>query len=307
MIDHPFLRPGGPAPPPLARVDLPDLPLFARGKVREMYDLGDHLLMVASDRLSAFDVVLEEPIPGKGIVLSSLSAFWFEQFGQVVPNHMVSADPEDWPPEARRHADQLRARALLVRRCRRVNVECVVRGYLAGSGWAEYRQQRTLAGVPLPMGLLEGEKLPEPVFTPATKAEQGHDENISVDQMAELVGEALTRDLQSRSLRLYGLAEEHARARGIILADTKFEFGLLDGEVLQIDESLTPDSSRFWPADQYEPGATPPSFDKQPVRDYLEASGWDKRPPPPSLPPDVVRSTSERYREAFLRLTGPAS
>ena len=307
MIDHPFLRPGGPAPPPLARVDLPDLPLFARGKVREMYDLGDHLLMVASDRLSAFDVVLEEPIPGKGIVLSSLSAFWFEQFGQVVPNHMVSADPEDWPPEARRHADQLRARALLVRRCRRVNVECVVRGYRAGSGWAEYRQQRTLAGVPLPLGLLEGEKLPEPVFTPATKAEQGHDENISVEQMAELVGEDLTRDLQSRSLRLYGLAEEHARARGIILADTKFEFGLLDGEVLQIDESLTPDSSRFWPADQYEPGATPPSFDKQPVRDYLEASGWDKRPPPPSLPPDVVRSTSERYREAFLRLTGPAS
>ena len=306
MIRHPFLEPGAPAPPPLARVELPGIPLFARGKVREIYDLGEYLLMVASDRLSAFDVVLDEPIPGKGIVLSTLSAFWFERFAREVPNHFVTDDPDAWPEPVRGFRDLLRGRAMLVRRCRRIDVECVVRGYLAGSGWAEYRRQRTLASVPLPLGLVEAEKLPEPVFTPTTKADQGHDEPISVDEMAELVGAELTRELEARSLTLYRLAEEHARERGIILADTKFEFGLLDGEILQIDESLTPDSSRFWPADQYAAGSTPPSFDKQPVRDYLEAAGWDKRPPPPPLPPDVIRDTTERYREAFLRLTGPA-
>jgi len=305
VIRHPFLDGGAPAPPPVARVDLPDVPLLARGKVREMYDLGDHLLMVASDRLSAFDVVLNEPIPGKGIVLSTLSAFWFEQFGRDVPNHFVSDDPDDWPDEVRRHAELLRGRAMLVRRCRRINVECVVRGYLAGSGWAEYRRQRTLAGVPLPLGLIEADKLPEPVFTPTTKADEGHDEPLSVDEMANLIGRDLTDALQERSLKLYALAERHARARGLILADTKFEFGLLDGQIVQIDESLTPDSSRFWPADQYEPGSTPPSFDKQPVRDYLETTGWDKAPPPPPLPPAVVLDTTERYREAFRLLAGP--
>jgi phosphoribosylaminoimidazole-succinocarboxamide synthase len=307
MIRHPFLEAGAPAPAPLARVDLPGIPLFARGKVREMYDLGEHLLMVASDRLSAFDVVLDEPIPGKGIILSSLSAFWFERFGREVPNHFVTDDPAQWPEEIARFADVLRGRAMLVRRCRRIDVECVVRGYLAGSGWAEYRRQRTLADVPLPLGLLEAERLPEPQFTPTTKAEQGHDEPISVAQMAELIGGDLTRELEARSLKLYAMADAYARERGIILADTKFEFGLLDGEILQIDESLTPDSSRFWPADRYEPGSTPPSFDKQPVRDYLEAAGCDKLPPPPPLPSDVVRDTSERYREAFIRLTGPTA
>jgi phosphoribosylaminoimidazole-succinocarboxamide synthase len=304
VIRHPFLDGRAPPPPPVARVDLPGVPLLARGKVREMYDLGDQLLMVASDRLSAFDVVLDEPIPGKGIVLSTLSAFWFEQLGREVPNHFVSDDPDDWPEEVRRHAELLRGRAMLVRRCRRINVECVVRGYLAGSGWAEYRRQRTLAGVPLPLGLIEADKLPEPVFTPTTKADQGHDEPLSVDEMADLVGRELTDALQERSLKLYTLAERHARARGLILADTKFEFGLLDGQIVQIDESLTPDSSRFWPADQYEPGSTPPSFDKQPVRDYLETTGWDKRPPPPPLPPAVIRDTTERYREAFRLLAG---
>lgn len=303
MIGHPFLE-GAPAPSSVARVELPNLPLFARGKVREMYDLGEYLLMVASDRLSAFDVVMEEPIPGKGIVLTALSAFWFERFGRDVQNHYLTDDPAGWPEPVRPFADVLRGRAMLVRRCRRINVECVVRGYLAGSGWAEYQRQRTLADEPLPLGLVEAEKLPEPVFTPTTKAEQGHDQTMSIDQMAELVGGPLTRELRARSLKLYALAEEHARERGIILADTKFEFGLLDGEVVQIDESLTPDSSRFWPADRYEPGTTPPSLDKQPVRDYLESSGWDKRPPPPPLPADVVRDTSERYREAWRRLVG---
>jgi phosphoribosylaminoimidazole-succinocarboxamide synthase len=279
----------------------------ARGKVREMYGLGEHLLMVATDRLSAFDVVLNEPIPGKGVVLSSLSAFWFERFAGEVPNHYVSDDPADWTAAARRYAEALRGRAMLVKRCRRVNVECVVRGYLAGSGWAEYRQTRTLGGIPQPMGLLEAERLPEPVFTPTTKAAQGHDKPLTFDQMVDQVGTELADELRARSLKLYGLAEAHARARGIILADTKFEFGLLGDDVIQIDESLTPDSSRFWPAALYASGSVPPSFDKQPVRDYLESTGWDKRPPPPPLPDDVVRTTSERYREAFLRLTEPAA
>jgi len=305
MIRHPFLEPEAPAPPPLVRVDLPDVPLFARGKIREIYDLGEQLLMVASDRLSAFDVVLDEPIPGKGIVLSSLSAFWFERLAGDVPNHFLSDDPDNWPEVVKPYGDILRGRAMLVRRCERINVECVVRGYLVGSGWAEYRQQRTLGGVPLPLGLLEAEQLPEPQFTPTTKEEHGHDQPLTVAQMAELVGQGLTDALQARSLQLYALAAEHARSRGIILADTKFEFGLLDGEIVLIDEMATPDSSRFWPADEYEVGATPPSFDKQPVRDYLEGTGWDKLPPPPQLPPEVIRATTERYREAFLRLVGP--
>ncbi len=302
MIRHPFLLPGAPAPPPLAEIDLPDLPLLARGKVRELYDLGELLLMVASDRLSAFDVVLDRPIPGKGIVLSSLSAFWLERFAREVPNHYVSDDPADWPAAARRHADALAGRAMLVWKCRRINVECVVRGYLAGAGWAEYQATRSLAGEPLPLGLVEAERLSEPVFTPTTKAEHGHDQPLTFAEMTDLVGADLADELRARSLKLYRLAEAYARERGIILADTKFEFGLLGDDVVQIDESLTPDSSRFWPADRYEPGATPPSFDKQPVRDYLAATGWDQRPPPPPLPDEIVQATSERYREAFLRL-----
>ena len=281
---------------------LPDLPLLARGKVREMYDLGEHLLMVATDRLSAFDVVLDRPIPGKGIVLSSLSAFWFERLADVVPNHYVSDDPERWPEPARRHADALRGRALLVRACRRVDAECVVRGYLAGAGWAEYRRHGTLAGEPLPAGLQEGSRLPEPRFTPSTKAEQGHDEPITVAQLAELVGTDLARTLQDKSLALYARAHAYALERGIIIADTKFEFGLLGDQVLLIDEALTPDSSRFWPLDGYAPGRTPPSLDKQPIRDWLDATGWDRTPPPPPLPDVVVAATTERYREAYRRL-----
>ena len=306
MIRHPFLEAAGPPPPALSSVELPGVPLFARGKVREMYDLGEYLLMVASDRLSAFDVVLDLPVPGKGMVLTALSAFWFERFGGNLPNHLVSDDPAEWPEVVRPFADVLVGRALLVRRCRRINVECVVRGYLAGAGWAEYERQRTLAGLPLPFGMLEAEKLPEPRFTPALKADHGHDQTIPVAEMEELLGRELTRELEDRSLRLYALAEQHARARGIIVADTKFEFGLLDGQVVQIDECLTPDSSRFWPEDGWAPGATPPSWDKQPVRDYLESTGWDKRPPAPPLPAEVIAETTERYLQAYRRLTGPS-
>jgi len=283
-------------------VKVPGLPLFARGKVRDLYDLGEHLLVVASDRLSAFDVVLDRPIPGKGIVLSSLSTFWFERLGALVPNHLVSDDPADWPAAMRQHADRLRGRAMLVKKCRRIDAECVVRGYLAGAGWAEYRERGTLAGELLPSGLHEGERLPEPRFTPSTKAESGHDEPITIAQLGEMVGVKLAAELAEKSLALYQYAHAYAEARGIIIADTKFEFGLLDGRVIHIDEALTPDSSRFWPAESYAVGRTPPSLDKQPIRDWLERTGWDKRPPAPSLPDAVVAETSERYREAFRRL-----
>ena len=283
---------------------LSDLTLLARGKVREMYDLGKHLLMVATDRVSAFDVVLDRPIPGKGIVLSSLSTFWFERLADVVPNHYVSDDPEQWPEPARCHADALRGRALLVRACRRIDAECVVRGYLAGAGWAEYRRHGTLAGEPLPAGLQEGSRLPEPRFTPSTKAEQGHDEPITVAQLGELVGADLARTLEAKSVALYEQAHAYALERDVIIADTKFEFGLLGGEVVLIDEALTPDSSRFWPLDGYAPGRTPSSLDKQPIRDWLDATGWDRTPPPPALPDEVVAATTERYREAYRRLVG---
>jgi phosphoribosylaminoimidazole-succinocarboxamide synthase len=301
MYRHPFLE-GASAPATLAEVDLPGLPMLARGKVRSLYDLGDELLLVASDRLSAFDVILQEPIPGKGIVLSSISAFWFEQLGGLVPNHLISDDPATWPPELAEHADVLAGRAMLVRKCQRLDVECVVRGYLAGSGWTEYRRAGTLAGEPLSVGLVEADRLPEPRFTPTTKEAEGHDQPLTRQELANQLGSELARRLERSSLALYEAAHAHALAHGIIVADTKFEFGLLDGELLQIDESLTPDSSRFWPVDQYRPGSTPPSLDKQPVRDLLEAMGWDKQSPPPPLTPAVVQETSERYREAFRRL-----
>ena len=265
------------------------LRLFRRGKVREMYVVDDaHLLMVASDRVSAFDVVMREPIPGKGVVLTALSKFWFERTREVVPNHFVAERDE---------------RSLLVKRAERIDIECVVRGYLAGSGWAEYRRAGTLAGEPLPPNLAESSALPEPRFTPATKAESGHDENISRDQLASTVGAPLAHRLEELSLALYLSGAEYAMARGLILADTKFEFGLLDGDLILIDEVLTPDSSRYWPADQYAPGKPQPSFDKQFLRDFLEGSGWDKTPPPPPLPPEVIRETAERYQEALRRLT----
>ncbi len=302
MTAHePLLAPGAPEPPLVGSTALP-LPLFSRGKVREMYDLGDRLLMVTSDRISAFDVVMDALIPAKGIVLTALSAFWFGRTAQVVENHLLTTDVAAALPDLAAAHPELAGRSMVVRKTQRLDVECVVRGYLAGSGWAEYRRQGTLAGEPLPAGLRESERLPEPRFTPATKAETGHDENITVAQMAALVGEDLTQRIAAISLALYAHAEAYARGRGIIIADTKFEFGLLDGRLMLIDEALTPDSSRFWPADTYQPGGPQPSFDKQYLRDYLESTGWNKEPPPPPLPPEVVQNTAARYREAYQRL-----
>jgi phosphoribosylaminoimidazole-succinocarboxamide synthase len=274
------------------------LPLLASGKVREMYDLGDRLLMVASDRISTYDVVHPTPIPDKGKVLSALSAFWFEQTGDVVPNHLVSAT-EGVPAEAR-------GRALAVHKLQMLPVECVVRGYLTGSGWKDYQATGAVAGITLPDGLRDSEKLPEPIFTPSTKADVGHDETIDFDRAAEIVGDrAVMERLRDLSVALYSFAAEHAAARGVILADTKFEFGRDAGGVLRVgDEVLTPDSSRFWPADTYEVGRPQPSFDKQYVRDWAAGTGWDKRPPAPAIPDDVVAGTRARYVEAYEKITG---
>lgn len=272
-----------------------------RGKVRDVYDLGDRLVIVATDRLSAFDWVLPTGIPDKGRVLTGMTRFWLDHL--AVPNHLLSSDLADLPAEFR--TDALRGRTMLVRKARVVPFECVVRGYLAGSGWKEYRRDGTVCGIPLPPGLRECAKLPEPIFTPATKAESGHDENVSFDTMAAAVGPPLAAQLRDRSLDIYRRGSAHAEARGILLADTKFEWGQLpDGQLILIDEVLTPDSSRFWPRDTYAPGRNPPSFDKQFVRDWLEQSGWDKNSPPPPLPPDVVARTREKYLEAYERLTG---
>ncbi len=268
--------------------------LFRRGKVREMYDLGnDRLLMVASDRVSAFDVVMHEPIPRKGAVLTALSRFWFEHTSTLVPNHLLD---EAAPAE-------LADRALVVRKAERIDVECVVRGYLAGSGWAEYRRAGTLAGEALPTGLVESQALPQARFTPATKAESGHDENVSRARLREIVGETLAQQLEDLSLKLYAAGAARAKECGLILADTKFEFGYVDGQLTLIDELMTPDSSRYWPLDGYAAGKPQPSFDKQFLRDFLEHSGWNKEPPPPPLPRWVIDGTADRYREALRRLT----
>jgi len=289
--------------PCLSETRLP-FPLFRRGKVRDTYVLdGDHLLMVATDRISAFDVVLPTPIPLKGAVLTMLSKFWFEQTADLVPNHLVEVVLE--PKRAAELGDpNLVGRAMVVRRAERVDIECVVRGYLAGSAWEEYRRTGEVCGVRLPPGLREAERLPEAVFTPATKAETGHDENISFERMASLVGAELAQKLRDLSLKLYGRAAALAEGRGIIIADTKFEFGLLGGQIIVIDELLTPDSSRFWDAALYEPGRPQPSFDKQYVRDWLIQSGWNREPPAPPLPEEVVAGTVSRYLEAYRRLTG---
>lgn len=281
-----------------------DLPLFSRGKVRDIYDLGDRLLLVATDRLSAFDCVLPTGIPDRGRVLTGLSAFWFERLGHLVPTHYLTVDPQALPPAARLHRAMLAGRAMLVRRCRRIDFECVVRGYLAGSAWQEYRAAGRVSGAPLPPGLRLGSRLPEPIFTPATKAASGHDENITADEMAALIGEGLERRLRETSLALYREAATVAEGCGFILVDTKFEFGLLGDDVVLIDEALTPDSSRFWDAASYAATGSTESFDKQLVRDYLERTGWTKRPPAPALPPDVVEATRARYLEVYRRLTG---
>ncbi|MFO7767498.1 MAG: phosphoribosylaminoimidazolesuccinocarboxamide synthase [bacterium] len=281
------------------------LTLASRGKVRDIYDLGDELIIVASDRLSAFDVVLPDPIPRKGEVLNRVSAFWFEKMEQIVPNHMISIDVGDYPEAAQPYAEQLEGRSMLVKRADPVMVECVVRGYIAGSGWKEYQEASSVSGVPLSPGLKKADKLPEPIFTPATKAERGlHDENISFERMRSLVGEDLARALREISVEIYLKGSEYAAEKGIIIADTKFEFGLIDGEIILIDEVLTPDSSRFWPRETYEPGQDQESLDKQYVRNYLETLEWDKTPPGPRLPEEVVEETSRKYQEIYQRLTG---
>jgi phosphoribosylaminoimidazole-succinocarboxamide synthase len=282
------------------------LPYVHSGKVRDIYAVDDdRLLMVTSDRISAFDVVMAEPIPDKGRVLTAMSAFWFEQLADVVPGHLVSTDLADLPPEVRLAAGpDLAGRIMLTKRADMLPVECIVRGYITGSAWKEYRKAGTMHGARLPEGLLESARLPEPVFTPSTKAAEGHDENISFGAAAELIGETLAATVRDVSLELYRRGADWARERGIIIADTKFELGMVDGDLVLCDEVLTPDSSRFWPTDAWEPGATPPSFDKQPLRDLLDGLDWDKTPPPPPLPPEVVAATSKRYIEAYERITG---
>ena len=280
------------------------LPKLYSGKVRDIYDAGDGLLlMVTSDRISAFDVVMTEPIRDKGKVLTGVTAHWLAEVGDIVPGHLVSTDPADFPPGAAELGD-LAGRTMLVRRAEMLTIECIVRGYLAGSGWKEYTAEGTVCGIPLPAGLRQSDRLPEPLFTPSTKATDGHDENISPEQAAEMVGKDLYEQAREISLAVYSRAADAAAERGLIVADTKFELGLLDGELILCDEVLTPDSSRFWDVDTYEPGTSPPSFDKQPLRDWLESSGWDKRPPPPFLPVDVVRETETRYVAAYERVTG---
>ncbi len=290
---------------PIRTTQLEGLRLVGRGKVRDIYDLDDHLLIVASDRLSAFDVVLPTPIPDKGAVLTQISAYWFDRMQDLVPNHLVSIDPQRYPEAARPHHEVLRGRSMLVQKAEPFPVECVVRGYLAGSGWKEYQEGGSVSGVALPDGLRESDRLPEPIFTPATKAERGlHDENISFEWMAEIVGEETAARLRDLSVAIYLKGAEEAAAKGVIIADTKFEFGLLDGSIILIDEILTPDSSRFWPAATYEPGRSQQSLDKQYVRDYLETLDWDKTDPGPELPAEVVAETSRRYREIYEWLTG---
>lgn len=289
----------------VVETNLPGLKPIGRGKVRDIYEVDGKLLLVASDRLSAFDVVLPDGIPGKGKVLTQLSAFWFNMLQDIVPNHMISIDVDAFPQAARAHAETLRGRSMLCRKAQALPVECVVRGYLSGSGWAEYRQNGEVCGIPLPKGLKESDRLPEPVFTPATKEEKGkHDENISFERMAGIVGRETAVKVRDIAVGLYSKAAEYALSKGIIIADTKFELGTVDGKLILIDEALTPDSSRFWPADDYRPGGPQKSFDKQFVRDYLLTLPWNKTAPGPRLPADVVEKTALKYREALTILTG---
>ena len=290
----------------VTQTSLPDLQLLRRGKVRDVYEVDEErLLVVATDRISAFDCILPTRIPRKGQVLTALSHFWFERLADVTPHHLVTTEMERMPEVVRQYSAILRGRSMLVRRAKVFPIECVVRGYLAGSGWKDYQRTGEICGQRLPAGLRESDKLPEPIFTPATKAEEGHDENISEAAASEILGEDVANTLRETSLAIYARAEAYARGRGIIIADTKFEFGRDDeGRIILVDEVLTPDSSRFWPADRYAPGGPQPSFDKQFVRDYLETLDWDKKPPVPHLPPEVSRATTERYLEAYRLLTG---
>ena len=289
---------------PLLHLDLPGLIRLKSGKVREVFDLGDRLLFVATDRISAFDCIMPNGIPRKGEVLTQLSHFWFDQTAALVPNHRLARADDPLPAALEPFAARLAGRSMIVKKARPLVIECVVRGYLAGSGWKEYRAHQTVCGIPLPADLLECSELPEPIFTPATKAETGHDENIPFATAAHLVGPAIAEQARDYSLQLYRFARDYARPRGILIADTKFEFGLFDGRLILIDEVLTPDSSRFWPAAEYRPGRGQPSFDKQFVRDYLETLAWNKTPPAPALPPAIIAKTQAKYFEAYERLTG---
>lgn len=290
---------------PITQTNFADLHLVHRGKVRDLYEVEDHLLMVASDRISAFDVVMDDPIPNKGAILTKLSLFWFEYLKDIVPNHLITANVEEYPAVCAPYREQLAGRSLLVKKAKPLPVECIVRGYLSGSFWEAYKKDPTVCGVALPAGMRESDKFPEPLFTPSTKAALGlHDENISLAEMEKIVGREQTARIKDICLRLYEKAADYARSRGIIIADTKFELGIYNGEILLIDEVLTPDSSRFWPQDQYRPGAGQPSFDKQFLRDYLSTLNWGKNPPPPRLPEEIIEKTASRYREALLKITG---
>src|SRR3954451_7935461 len=288
---------------PQSSIDLHGIKKLRSGKVREVFDLGETLLFVATDRISAFDVILPDPIPHKGAVLNQISAFWFNRFDDI-RNHFVTATFAEFPKELQPFREQLSGRSMIVKKTKPLPVECVVRGYLAGSGWKEYQESQSVCGIKLPSGLQLASQLPEPIFTPSTKAEQGHDENIDMEECRRLLGEEIANRVEKLSLQIYSEGRDYARERGIIVADTKFEFGTRDGNLLLIDECLSPDSSRFWPADRYRAGSSPPSFDKQFVRDYLETLDWDKTPPAPHLPREIIEKTSAKYVEAFERLTG---
>jgi len=288
----------------MSKVELKGVEKFKSGKVRDIFDLDDRLLIVATDRISAFDYVLPNPIPDKGKILTGLSAFWFDFIANIVPNHLISCSIDDLPPELQDQRDQLEGRFMLVMKAEVIEVECVARGYVAGSGWKEYQEKGSISGVELPMGLVQSAELPEPIFTPATKAKAGHDENISMEAVEDMVGEELAEELAETSLVIYETAKEYGKERGVIIADTKFEFGLIDGELILVDEILTPDSSRFWPAETYNPGGPQISYDKQFVRDYLESIKWDKKPPVPELPEEIIMKTREKYLDAYRSLVG---
>ncbi|NJD39006.1 MAG: phosphoribosylaminoimidazolesuccinocarboxamide synthase [Geobacter sp.] len=290
---------------PVKQTDFPSLKLVNRGKVRDIYDLGDALLMVTSDRISAFDVIMDEPIPDKGKVLTQISTFWFSQMEDIIPNHIISTDTADYPAVCRPYADVLEGRSMLVKKAQPLAAECIVRGYVSGSGWKDYKATGSICGIKLPEGLKESDRLAEPIFTPSTKADLGsHDENISFDEMVNICGKELAEAAREATIKIYCRARDIADQKGIIIADTKFEFGLYEGKLIIIDECLTPDSSRFWPKDQYHPGGPQPSFDKQFLRDYLETLDWGKTAPAPPLPEEIVRKTGEKYKEALFRLAG---
>ncbi len=290
---------------PVKQTDFPSLKLVNRGKVRDIYDLGDALLMVTSDRISAFDVIMDEPIPDKGKVLTQISTFWFSQMEDIIPNHIISTDTADYPAVCRPYADVLEGRSMLVKKAQPLAAECIVRGYVSGSGWKDYKSTGSICGIKLPEGLKESDRLAEPIFTPSTKADLGsHDENISFDEMVNICGKELAEAAREATIKIYCRARDIADQKGIIIADTKFEFGLYEGKLIIIDECLTPDSSRFWPKDQYHPGGPQPSFDKQFLRDYLETLDWGKTAPAPPLPEEIVRKTGEKYKEALFRLAG---